>query len=154
MKSTKEIMDRAAKRAKSSPEALYRRMLNRLIQSVEVAMKIKGINQSELAEKINMPQPQLSAILSGKNSPTLGTIARIAFALEDEYLVRFPLHEQKIAELEMRKRQAVQLEHFLVEEAHSNNASVARMKVSEGSVPQAKDRSKRSLQNETSSWPL
>lgn len=106
MTTTKKIMARAAQRAKHTPEALYQRMLTRLLQSIEVAMKAKGMSQSDLADKINMKQPQLSAILSGKNSPTLGTIARIAFALDDEDLVRFPLHEQKMAELQKSKRRA------------------------------------------------
>jgi transcriptional regulator with XRE-family HTH domain len=83
-------------------------MLNRLLLSIELVMKEQGLTQSRLAELIGMEQPQLSAILSGKNSPTLGTIARIAFALGDEHLLQFPHHERKIAELAKKKRQAIQ----------------------------------------------
>lgn len=122
MKTTKEIIERAAQRSTGSPEGLYRRMLTRLLLSIELVMKEQGLTQSKLSDLIGMEQPQLSAILSGKNSPTLGTIARIAFALGDEQLVRFPHHERRMVELAKKKREALQHQHRFVDTSITHRA--------------------------------
>lgn len=52
--------------------------------NVKAAMKAKGITQQQLAEACGMHAPSLSQLLSGRNSPTVRLLERVAAALDVE----------------------------------------------------------------------
>ena len=52
-----------------------------LKERVKVLLKARGITQAELAEKIGVQGGTLSNAISGRYSPTLDTLERIAEAL-------------------------------------------------------------------------
>lgn len=55
--------------------------MNRFTSNVEILRKQRGLSIQALADEIGMVRPQLSEILSGKNSPRLDTMERIARGL-------------------------------------------------------------------------
>jgi len=56
-------------------------VMKRFVENTESIRIIKGLSIQALADSIGMVRPQLSNVLSGKNSPTLETMERIADGL-------------------------------------------------------------------------
>ncbi len=52
-----------------------------LAQNIRDYMKVRGLNQTKLAERCGVPQPRIAEILSGRYDPRVGTIERVARAL-------------------------------------------------------------------------
>lgn len=63
---------------------------------VRETRQLRGLKQSELAEKVGMHQPDLCNLERGRHSPTLTTIERLANALDvsPEYLVSQALSQK------------------------------------------------------------
>jgi transcriptional regulator with XRE-family HTH domain len=55
--------------------------MQRFVENAERIRESKGLSIQSLADSIGMLRPQLSNVLSGKNSPTLETMERIAAGL-------------------------------------------------------------------------
>lgn len=55
--------------------------MKRFVRNAERLRVEKGLSIQALADSIGMVRPQLSNVLSGKNSPTLDTMERIAAGL-------------------------------------------------------------------------
>lgn len=55
--------------------------MQRFCDNAEILRVSRGLSIQALADSIGMLRPQLSNILSGKNSPTLDTMERIANGL-------------------------------------------------------------------------
>lgn len=55
--------------------------MDRFTKNAETLREEKGLSKQALADSIEMERSQLSNILSGKNSPTLETMERIARGL-------------------------------------------------------------------------
>lgn len=55
--------------------------MTRFVQNAEAIRQQKGLSIQALSDVIGMARPQLSNVLSGKHSPTLETMERIANGL-------------------------------------------------------------------------
>ena len=55
---------------------------------MQLARKISGLTQSELAEKSGVPQETISRIERGRSNPTLGTLEKLAKAMGVEITVK------------------------------------------------------------------
>ena len=53
-----------------------------IVLAVAVARKRKRLTQAQLAKKVGMPQSQIARIESGNYNVTLGTLNRVASALD------------------------------------------------------------------------
>lgn len=60
--------------------------MDRFVKNAESIRLERGFTKQALADAIGMERSQLSNILSGKNSPTLETLARIADGLDVDIL--------------------------------------------------------------------
>lgn len=68
--------------------------MTRFIKNAERIRIESGLSIQALADSIGMQRPQLSNILSGKNSPTLETVERIAAGLSVDVLDLLSKDEQ------------------------------------------------------------
>ena len=101
MKSFKEKMEalNIKQDTKWEAKAIFRRDNKWLLYSAEIAARISYIienddelNQTKLAEALNVSRQQISKILKGKENLTLETIDKLSQAL-DVQLITFPPFE-------------------------------------------------------------
>lgn len=57
-------------------------------EQLRLAMKVRGVTQSELAHRIGVTQGRVAQILSGRTNSTLRTLYRIADALGGRVVIR------------------------------------------------------------------
>jgi transcriptional regulator with XRE-family HTH domain len=69
--------------------------MTRFVKNAEAIRQQRGLSIQALADSIGMLRPQLSNVLSGKHSPTLDTMERIAIGLGVDVLDLLSLSEQK-----------------------------------------------------------
>lgn len=86
-----------------SPERLHSILLSKFVQSIEIALKRRGMTQRDLALAIGMHESQLSEIMSMRRSLTLSTMARIAYGVGVEDIIAFPYHEEKMSEIATKR---------------------------------------------------
>lgn len=73
--------------------------MDRFTKNAEALRAEKGFSKQALADSIGMERSQLSNILSGKNSPTLETMERIAIGLGVDVLDLLSNDRKKAAQV-------------------------------------------------------
>jgi transcriptional regulator with XRE-family HTH domain len=80
-------------RAGDMQDLEYRREYERTKLANDVAIRViqyrvkHGLSQSELARRLGMKQPNVARLESGDHEPTLGTLARLAEVLNQDFSV-------------------------------------------------------------------
>jgi transcriptional regulator with XRE-family HTH domain len=75
-------LEKELKEAKRDETYYVYKLMNDVTTMFLKAMKVKNVNQSELAKRMGVSKSSVSRILSGNRNMTLETLAKMAFALD------------------------------------------------------------------------